>query len=634
MNKLKMHTPDLHQNNIAKIREIFPSCMTEAHDEAAGQLRLAVDFDHLRQELSNHIVEGSQERYRLDWPGKQEARILANTPIAKTLRPCREESIDFDDTKNLFVEGDNLDVLKILQTALLGRVKMIYIDPPYNTGNDFVYNDDFSERKTEYLKKSNQSSDTGGRLVANTESNGRFHSDWLSMIYPRLKVAHRLLSDDGAIFISIDENEKDNLKRICDEIYGAENHRNTIIIRRRVKSLNSQFADDGLHSMNVGFEYVLIYAKSKNFRMNALRKEKQKAQSKGSWGGFWSNADRPTMRYEILGFAPITGQWRWSQQRALEAVVNYQVYLSDFEDKMSLEEYWRETGEKLEFLRRIENGTGKNGGVQHWEPPFSTELRSSDWTDIEVSQIRKDYELPFENPKNVNFIMELMRLIDSNDFTVLDFFAGSATTADAVMRLNAEDGGTRKFIMIQIPEETKEGSTARTSGYSNLVEISKERIRLAGKRLSKGDYHSNWNDDVGFRVLKVDTSNMKNIYYRPDELDQTQLSEMVDNVKEGRTAEDLLFQVLVDWGIDPMLPIRQEIVQGKTVFFVNNQALVAYFDQGVTDGLAKELARCTPVCIVFRDYSPYYSSWIFPWLQSASLVVRSQDFLCEMESAS
>jgi adenine-specific DNA-methyltransferase len=601
MDKLKMHSPDLSQENIAKIRELFPNCVTEARDEKTGKLRLAVDFDLLRQELSDHIVEGPQERYRLDWPGKREALALANVPIAKTLRSSRDESVDFDKTKNLFIEGDNLEALKILQTPMLGKVKLIYIDPPYNTGNDFVYDDDFSEDASTYFEKSNQTSDVGERLVANTESNGRFHSDWLTMIYPRLKVARSLISDDGAIFISVDEGEKANLRRICDEIFGEENYRNTILVRRRVKSLNSQFADNGLYSMNVGFEYVLIYAKSRNFLMNALRMKKKNAPSTGTWNVFWSGADRPTMRYELLGFTPETGQWRWQKEKALEGVANYEKYINEFSDKMSLEDYWRRTGEKLKFVRRIENGMGKNGGVQYWISPSDTALRSSNWTDIEVSQIRKDYDLPFENPKSVDLMMELIRLINDIDFTVMDFFAGSATTADAVLRLNAEDGGRRRFVMVQIPEPTPEGSAAKQAGFKNLSEISKERIRLAGNTLIEGESHPDWNRDVGFRVLKVDTSNMKDVYYRPDELKQSDLLDMVDNVKEDRTAEDLLFQVLLDWGVDLTLPIRRETVQGKTVFFVDDNALVACFDMGVTEDLVKELAKHEPLRVVFRD---------------------------------
>ena len=602
MKKLNMHTSDMSQDNIAKIREIFPSCVTEANDELTGRLCLSVDFDHLRQELSGHIVEESQERYRLDWPGKREASRLANAAIANTLRPCRDESIDFDKTENLFIEGDNLDVLKALQTSLLGQVKLIYIDPPYNTGNDFVYEDNFSESITEYLKKSGQVSSTGGRLVANTESNGRFHSDWLSMIYPRLKVARTLLSEDGAIFISIDEGEKANLKRICDELFGEENYRNTILTRRRVKSLNFQFAGEGLYSMNVGFEYVLIYAKSQKFRMNALRMQKKNAPSRGKWNVFWSGADRPTMRYELLGFTPTNGQWRWKKQKATDAVSNYEIYLREFKAKMSLEEYWRETGEKLKFVRRIDNGTGKNGGVQYWIPPSSTVLRSSNWTDIEVSQIKKDYDLPFENPKSVELLMELLRLIDSNNYTVLDFFAGSATTADAVLRLNSLDGGSRRFIMVQLDELIDKKSGSLKAGFKTISEVSRERIRRAGKNLGS-NFHPDWNQDLGFRALYVDSSNMRDVYYRPAELNQSQLMGVVDNVKDDRTHEDLLFQVLIDLGLPLTLPIRREAVQSKIVFFVNDNDLIACFDRGVTENLAKDLASRTPLRVVFRDNS-------------------------------
>lgn len=526
---------------------------------------------------------------------------LASAPIAKTLRPYPDESVRFENTENLFVEGDNLEALKTLQTSMLGKVRMIYIDPPYNTGNDFVYDDDFSESAISYFEKSNQTSDAGDRLVANTESNGRFHSDWLTMLYPRLKVARTLLADDGVMLISIDEGEKANLSRMCNEIFGEENYRNTILVRRRVKSLNSQFADDGLYSMNVGFEYVLIYAKSRSFLMNALRMKKKSASTKGTWNVFWSGADRPTMRYELLGFTPETGQWRWSREKALVGVSNYETYLEEFSDKMSLEDYWRQTGEKLKFVRRIDNGTGKNGGVQYWIAPSDTALRSSNWTDIEVSQIRKDYELPFENPKSIDLIMELIRLVDDKDFTILDFFAGSATTADATLRLNAEDGGRRRFVMVQIPEATPEGSVAREAGFASLTDISKERIRLAGMRLNEDETHPDWNRDVGFRVLKVDTSNMKDVYYRPDELNQADLLDMVDNVKPDRTPEDLLFQVLVDWGVNLTLPIRREEVMGKTVFFVDDNALIACFDKGITEEMVKTLAGHEPLRVVFRD---------------------------------
>ncbi len=434
-------------------------------------------------------------------------------------------------------------------------------------------------------------------MVANTEVNGRFHSDWLSMMYPRLKIARSLLSNDGAIFISIDEGEKSNLKRLCDEVFGEENHRNTILTRRRVKSLNVQFAENGLFSMNVGTEYILVYSKSTQFLMNALRVKKNDVPIKGTWNVFWSGADRPTLRYNLLGFTPSSGQWRWAKQKALEAVENYNLYLSKYANQMTLEEYWKSTGQKFKFIRKIKNGTGKNGGVQYWLPPSDTVLRTTNWTDIEVSQIKKDYDLPFENPKNVELIKELIRLIPGKEFTVLDFFAGSGTTADAIFRLNTEDGGNRKFVLVQIAEPTSENSDARQTDYKDVAMISKERIRLAGKNVSNAGSQL----DIGFRVLQIDTSNMKDVYYTPDQTNQATLFNNVDNIKRNRTPEDLLFQVLVDWGVDLTLPIKSETINGKQVFFVDGNALVACFDTEITEDLVTEIAKRAPQCVVFRD---------------------------------
>lgn len=601
MDKRKMQSPDRIRENIERLRELFPGCVTEAHDEATGGLHLAVDFDQLRQEFSNHVVDGSRERYRLDWPGKREALLASNAAIARTLRPVVNESINFDTTQNLFIEGDNLEALKLLQETYLGQVKLIYIDPPYNTGRNAVYNDDFSEDSESFFLKSLQTNEAGEKLVANRDWEGRFHSAWLTMMYSRLRVARALLADDGAILISIDEGELSNLRKICDEVFGAGNFRNSILTRRRVKSLNAQFAEKGLYSMNVGYEYVLIYAKSRKFLMNALRMKKQNVPTKGKWNVFWSGADRPTMRYQLLGFTPKSGQWRWSREKAIAATEHYIEYLENHSEHITLEEYWCKTDKKLRFVRRIENGIGKNGGVQYWIPPSGTALRTSNWTDIEVSQIKKDFELPFDNPKSVELMMELIRLIDGNDFVVVDFFAGSSTTADAILRLNAEDGGKRKFIMIQLPEPTADSSTARKAGFTDVAQISKERIHQAGKRILKRGGHPDWDRDVGFRVLKVDTSNMKDVFYRPNEIDQESLLDSVDNVKEGRTPEDLLFQVLVDWGVGLTLPIRRETVRGKIIFFVDDNALVACFDMGLTEDLVRELAWHNPLRVVFRD---------------------------------
>jgi len=524
MDKLNMHSLNKVDDNIAKIGQLFPNSLTERKNEK-GVVEYAIDFDVLRQELSSVIVEGNEERYQFTWPDKKQSILLANAPIAKTLRPCPEESVDFDSTENLYIEGDNLDVLKLLQETYLGKVKMIYIDPPYNTGNDFVYEDDFAQSTDEYLANSGQFDEEGNRLVQNNESNGRFHTDWLNMIYPRLKVAKDLLSDDGVIFISIDENESDKIKHLCDEIFGASNYRNQLLVRRRIKSLNIQFAENGLNRFNVGFEYVFVYSKSDDFAFNPLRMKKINASEKGSWNVFWSNADRPTMRYNVLGFIPTTGQWRWQKLLADEAVENYIEYEQKFASKISLEDYWNSTGKTKRFVRRISDGYGKNGGVQYWVGPSDTSLRTSNWTDVEVSQIAKDYDLPFENPKNVDLIKTIVSSLSEKDFIALDFFSGSATTADAIYRLNAEDGGNRRFIMVQIPEVTHEKSEAYKAGYKNICEIGKERIRRAGKKIleeqkakNKGLFDEEAPKlDIGFRVLKLDSTNMKDVYYNPSE---------------------------------------------------------------------------------------------------------------------
>ena len=452
MDKMRMESVDMTAQNIEKIGALFPNCITETVDEN-GHPKKAINFEILKQMLSGDVLEGD-EAYEFTWVGKKAAIVEANKPIRKTLRPCKEESVDWDTTENLYIEGDNLEVLKLLQESYLGKVKMIYIDPPYNTGNDFIYNDDFKMSREEYADEQGEYDNDGNRMFKNTDANGRFHSDWCSMIYSRLLLARNLLSDDGVIFISIDGCEMDNLKKMCDEILGASNYRNTILVRRRIKSLNSQFASNGLYSLNVGFEYVIVYAKSPVFLMKALRVKKENISYKGRCAVFGSNADRPTRRYEVLGFIPQTGQWRTSKEKADVAIANYEKYQQEFESKMTLEEYAKKTG-ITEFIRRISNGTGKNGGVQHWVAPSDSMLRTSNWTDVEVSQIGKEIDLPFDNPKSKILMMELIKLCDcSKNDVILDFFSGSATTAHAVMQLNAEDGGNRKFIMVQLPELT------------------------------------------------------------------------------------------------------------------------------------------------------------------------------------
>ena len=604
MKKLNMQSHDVIASNVEKIAHLFPNCVTERLDKE-GKPELAIDFKKLQVELSNDIIVEGEERYQFTWPDKRAAVRLANTPTPMTLRPCREESVDFDNTQNLYIEGDNLDVLKVLRETYLGKVKMIYIDPPYNTGNDFVYNDDFAQGKGEFEHQSGLFDEDGNQTVdpmqRNTESNGRFHTDWLNMIYPRLKVARDLLTDDGVIFISIDDNEVENLKRICDEVFGAQNFRNTLLVRRRTKSLNSQFADNGLASLNVGFEYILVYSKSALFVMKALRQKKAIPDVKGKWDVFWSNADRPTMRYEILGFTPESGQWRNGKEKAYNAVENYKIFESEYATKMSLEEYSKQTG-ITDFIRRIPNGVGKNGGVQHWVAPSDTILRTSNWTDIEVSQISKEIDLPFDNPKSRLLLAELVKLSEFNSTDIiLDFFSGSATTAHAVMKLNAEDGGMRKFIMVQIPELTDEKSEAYKAGYKNICEIGKERIRRAGKKVKEEAGLAGQNLDIGFRVLKLDTSNMADVYYTPQESGQKTLFD--ENVKPDRCNEDLLFQVMLNLGIELSAKIEAKQIAGKTVYFVDGNYLVACFDSAVNESTINEIAKLQPVYFVMRDSS-------------------------------
>lgn len=601
MEHLNMQSMDKVAANVAKIMELFPNCVTERIN-AEGKPEHAIDFDMLKQELSDHVVDGLQERYQFTWPDKRKAILAANAPINKTLRPCREESVDFDNTENLYIEGDNLEVLKLLRENYLGEVKMIYIDPPYNTGNDFVYEDDFKQKASEYIENSCQVDEKGKRLVANTESNGRFHTDWLNMIYPRLKLAKDLLSDDGVIFISIDDNEVENLRKICDEIFAEYNYRNALLVRRRIKSLNSQFASNGLWSLNVGFEYILIYAKSDLFLMTALRYKKENSSKKGRWDVFWSNADRPTMRYDILGFTPETGQWRNSKEKAYIAISNYQTYVEEYSDKMTIEEYAEKYG-ITEFVRRIPNGTGKNGGVQHWVAPSDTALRTNNWTDIEVSQIGKEIQLPFDNPKSKQLIAELIRLCGCKNDIILDFFSGSATTAHAVMQLNAEDGGKRKFIMVQLPEVCAENSEAYKAGYKNICEIGKERIRRAGKKIKEENPLTTQDLDIGFRVLKCDSSNMEDVYFTPKEYMDKQQSLFVDNIKKDRSDEDLLFDAMLKLDTPLSSKIEKISIAGKTVYNVAQGHLIACFDKNVTDEVITAIAKEMPSYFVMRDSS-------------------------------
>lgn len=630
-----MHTPDLTQQNIARIRELFPSCVTEAKDPN-GKPRLAIDFDQLRQELSDHIVEGPQERYHLNWPGKREALLTANAPIAKTLRPVREESVDFDTTRNLFIEGDNLDALKLLQETYLGKVKMIYIDPPYNTGNDFVYEDDFAEDIDEFLKRSNQKDDDGNRLVANTEANGRFHSDWLSMMYPRLKLARNILNDSGVLFVSIDDGEHSNIKKLCDEIFGEENFVGNIVWKNVTDNNPSNIATE--------HEYVVVYAKSKTnlepvwksslsdvkdilvnigneliqkYEDEKVLQEKYSEWFKANKAQLWPlenykfidkqgvysgergvhNPGKEGYRYDIIH--PVTKKpckqplmgYRFPESTMKKMIDEGRIIFGEDEDKLvEIKVYAKDFEQKLSSVINLDGRSGAN----------------------ELKELFPEVTKIFTNPKTIKLLENLISFVTSSDDIIVDFFSGSGSTAHAVMKLNAEDDGRRKFVLVQLPEPTydlKDGkevprkgtaNEAYKAGFRNIAEITKERIRRAARAIKKQypDFHG----DLGFRVLKIDTSNMADVYYTPDEVDQQKLLDAVSTIKPDRdNPEDLLFQVLLDWGVDLTLPIRKEQIQGKGIYFVDNNALAACFDKGITEDLVKELAGRNPLRVVFRD---------------------------------
>ncbi len=640
MDKLKMHSPDLSQDNIAKIRQLFPGCVTEARDKTTGAVRLAVDFDQLRQELSDHTVEGPQERYRLDWPGKRDALALANAPIAKTLRPCREESVDFDATQNLFIEGDNLEALKILQENYLGKAKMIYIDPPYNTGGDFIYHDDFTESFNDFLRRSNQTDESGNRLVANPEANGRFHSDWLSMFYARAKLAKNLLASDGAFFTSIDDNEVHSCRAVLDEIFGTENFVNCIAVKMSEASgVKMSHITARLPKLK---EYLLFYRKSPSLKVQPVTIPAQ------TWNEEYKDflddlakqavdqikevleKDHPTEEDVTLidnllapakiisakqahkKYAPAHDFEAWRQEnswRIIQAVGSGSVKnLALQRGELPPQEVLTvlSSSGKLYLFKRNFNQETKSPRIQILFADQNIDQKAGDfWSDIKTTGgVGAEGGIIFPNGKKplklLRRILDLCTTANENHL-IIDFFAGSSSTAHAVLEANAADGGNRKFLMVQLPEATDLQPEHSTDGLSTIAEVSKERIRRAGKKILEAECHLHWNRDVGFRVLKVDTSNMKDVYYRPDELKQSDLLDMVDNVKEGRTAEDLLFQVLVDWGVDLTLPIRRETVRGKTVFFVDENALVACLDHGVTEDLVKELAKREPLRAVFRD---------------------------------
>ena len=609
---------DVVGGNVQKIAALFPQCVTERLDKE-GKPELAIDFDKLRAELSNEVLDEGEERYQFTWPDKRAASRLANTPTTQTLRPCREESVVFDTTQNLYIEGDNLDVLKVLRETYLGKVKMIYIDPPYNTGNDFVYNDDFAQGKGDFEAQSGLFDDEGNQTVdpmqRNTESNGRFHTDWLNMIYPRLKVARDLLSDDGVIFISIDENECENLRKMCDEIFGERNLVAQIPWQSRASIQNDT-------DFSINHEYICVYAKVRRMQNRRLKEtnvsEWYKRDSfvckplpldpskfdnpdndpRGPWKAdpFDAPHVRPNLTYPITN--PNTGIQHLPPRGRHWRTDNYQ-FSSALKDGRII---FGKSGEGRPQLKVFYEEKKDFGSVDNsW---FSAERIGTATSGTKELMSLFDGASYFETPKPVSLLLKLIYLSNcSESDVVLDFFSGSATTAHAVMKLNAEDGGHRKFIMVQVPEVTDEKSEARKAGYKNICEIGKERIRRAGRKVKEEAGIMAQDLDIGFRVLKLDSSNMEDVYYTPDNFDANNLFTLADNIKTDRTSEDLLFQVMLDLGIELSAKIEKTEIAGKEVWCVDGGYLMACFDRDVNEATITDIAKQKPVYFVMRDAS-------------------------------
>ena len=616
MEKLKMQSHDVIGSNTQKIAQLFPNCVTERLGKD-GKPELAIDFEKLQAELSNEIIADGEERYQFTWPDKRVAVRLANTPTTMTLRPCRKESVDFENTQNLYIEGDNLDVLKVLRETYLGKVKMIYIDPPYNTGNDFVYNDDFAQGKDDFEQSSGLFDDEGNQTIdpmqRNTESNGRFHTDWLNMIYPRLKVARDLLTEDGVIFISIDDNEVENLRKICDEVFGEQNFVTQYVWEKKKKP--------SFLNANIGTktEYIVCYSKNR-FMLGALSvdtTEEGKKYPLNNAGNSISvltfpphsvmfnindgmvekqNMSEGNIITELLNDLIIKnglnenefklkGEWRYSQQKVNEIISNGETLIIS---KIPFRPNHIKKGGEIKKMHNLLTIAHYNIGT------------NEDATSEQISLLGKDY---FDYAKPSSLIQLLIKAISYNDRDsfIMDFFSGSATTAHAVMKLNAEDGGNRKFIMVQLPEKTDEKSEAYKAGYENICEIGKERIRRAGKKVKEEVGSSVQNLDTGFRVLKLDTSNLEDIYYTPQEFELQSLFN--ENVKADRTNEDLLFQVMLDLGIELSAKIESKQIAGKNVHFVDDNYLVACFDRDVNESTITEIAKLQPIYFVMRDAS-------------------------------
>lgn len=617
MDKLRMQSSNGVEDNITKIAQLFPDCVTETVDERSGQPKHLIDFEKLKQNLSDSVISERAERYQFTWPDKSKAILLANSPINATLRPCREDSVDFDNTQNLYIEGDNLDVLKCLKETYLHKVKMIYIDPPYNTGNDFVYEDDFAQSSEEYLANSGQFDEQGNRMFTNAESNGRFHTDWLNMIYPRLKVARDLLTDDGVIFISIDDNEVENLRKVCDEVFGEQN----FITQINWVSKSGGSADE--RYIIKATEYILVYTKAKDSAIFG----KEEAETSSDKYKLTDKHEEERGKYTLKKL-----DFRMTSQHYTEAL-NYPVIDPDGNElwpggKNHRQDggwNWRwskakyEWGVKNDFIQFVKNNKGswtlntkQYQKVDNCNRPterglaYRNFIPSSELNTTQGSRLIAEYfeSKIFEYAKPHQLICKCMKIANCDkNALILDFFSGSATTAHAVMQLNSEDGGNRKFIMVQLPEKTEEKSEAFKAGYKNICEIGKERIRRAGKKIKEESPLTTQDLDTGFRVLKLDSTNMQDIYYSPKDISQADLFSQVDNVKPDRTGEDLLFQVMLELGATLDSKIETTTVAGKTIYNVAEGYLVACFDPDVTDDVVKAIAQMQPAYAVLRDTS-------------------------------
>ena len=598
MDKLRMQSSNGVEDNIMKIAQLFPDCVTETVDERSGQPKHLIDFEKLKQNLSDSVMSERAERYQFTWPDKSKAILLANSPINATLRPCREDSVDFDNTQNLYIEGDNLNVLKCLKETYLHKVKMIYIDPPYNTGNDFVYEDDFAQSSEEYLANSGQFDEQGNRMFTNAESNGRFHTDWLNMIYPRLKVARDLLTDDGVIFISIDDNEVENLRKVCDEVFGEQNFIATLIWERAFAPKNDAKFISSSH------DYIVMCAKRiENFKIGRLERT-QEANARYSNPdndprGVWTSGDMLVKTYNKSCDYPITTPsgkivnpvpgrcWRFSEESFLEKVKDNRIWFGP-------------EGNGVPRVKRFLSEL-KFEGMAPTSILFHKEVGHSQEGSKEVTALFGDKGV-FDGPKPVRLLQRLLTLANLDDNSIiLDFFSGSASTAHAVMKMNAEKQKHCPFIMVQLPEHISEKK--KEQGYETVCEIGKERIRRAGKKIKEESPLTTQDLDTGFRVLKLDSTNMQDIYYSPKDISQADLFSQVDNVKPDRTGEDLLFQVMLELGATLDSKIETTTIAGKTIYNVAEGYLVACFDPDVTDDVVKAIAQMQPAYAVLRDTS-------------------------------